>query len=388
MAVRALRRRDFAVYFVGNLVSNCGTWFGALSMSILVFRLTHSALLLGVVNFAQFIAVLLLAPWAGGAADRYDRRRLLVTTQVVSAAVNALLAALAWVGAASTAVVVVLALVLGAATGIAMPAMQAFVPALVEPEDLPAAIAMNSVTFTLARAVGPATAALAIARLGIPAAFALDVASFAPLLVALALVRPRPRAAAAAAAARPGFRDSLRLLRRDARVALLVAVLATVAFSSDPVSTLAPAFAKRVFHHADTLSGALIGVFGAGAVCAVFVVGRLALPVTLALLGGGVAAFALAPSLPFAFVALAIGGFGYLATNTAAATRLQLGAADHERGRVMALWSASFLGLRPFASLLDGGLAAGLGVRVAGTALAVPALGVAALLAARALGRD
>src|SRR5262249_4367439 len=146
---------------------------------------------------------------------------------------------------------------LGVTTAFAMPALQALVPALVPVDDLPSAVALNSATFNLARAIGPATAAVAIRAFGIPTAFALDCLSFVPLLVALALVRPRPTELPASLT-RPRYLDSLRLLRRDRRVAVLVGVLAVVAFSSDPVTTLAPAFAVQVFHHPDTLSGALI----------------------------------------------------------------------------------------------------------------------------------
>src|SRR5262249_22234937 len=163
------------------LVSSCGTWFQILAQSILVYRLTGSAFLLGVVNFAQFFGTLVLAPWAGGAADRFDRRRLLAATQLVAAAVSGTLALLAHDGAATEAAVIPLALLLGVTTAFAMPALQALVPALVPVDDLPSAVALNSATFNLARAIGPATAAVAIRAFGIPTAFALDCLSFVPL---------------------------------------------------------------------------------------------------------------------------------------------------------------------------------------------------------------
>src|SRR5688572_26216546 len=157
---RVLLHRNFGPYFLGNFLSNCGTWFQTLAQSILVFRLTHSTFWLGLVNFSQFIGVFLLAPWAGSAADRFDRRRLLLVTQGVAIVVTAGLAVLAAVDAVNAPVVIAFALVLGLSTAFAIPTLQALVPSLVSRVELPAAVAMNSVTFTLARAVGPALGAV------------------------------------------------------------------------------------------------------------------------------------------------------------------------------------------------------------------------------------
>ena len=134
MGPTGLRNRNFWPYFAGNLLSNCGTWFQNIAQAILVYRLTGSTFLVGVVNFAQFVGVFVLAPWAGSAADRFDRRRLVVVTQVVAAAVTALLAALQSAGLATTPVVIGLALVTGACVAFAIPAIQAMVPDLVEAE--------------------------------------------------------------------------------------------------------------------------------------------------------------------------------------------------------------------------------------------------------------
>src|SRR6184192_3405941 len=125
---RLLGDRNFAPYFVGNLLSNCGTWFQNIAQAILVFRLTRSTLLVGVVNFAQFIGVFVLAPWAGAAADNFDRRRLLVVTQVGAVAVTAALALITSAGGVTAPVVIALACVLGLTTAFAIPALQALVP--------------------------------------------------------------------------------------------------------------------------------------------------------------------------------------------------------------------------------------------------------------------
>jgi MFS family permease len=383
--LRVLRIRNFWPYFAGNLLSNCGTWFQNIAQAILVYRLTHSTFLVGVVNFAQFVGVFLLAPWAGSAADRFDRRRMLVVTQIVAISVTALLAVLQSTGRATTPVVIGLALLLGLTVAFAIPAIQAMVPDLVGPEDLAPAMAMSSLTFNLARAVGPVVGALVVAHWGIAVAFGLNSLSYLGLIGGLLAVHPRQAPPAAGPARR--WRDSLRMVRHDTALVALLAVVAAISLSQDPVSTLTPGFSSEVFHRADTLTGLLVGAFGAGsALAAVTVAGRLRDPVRrlapgCLLMGLGMLGFGLAPALPFAFGALAVGGFWFMVTNTAATTALTLEVAPEQRGRVMALWSLCFLGTRPAASLADGTLASAGSLRVAAVALTVPVLAAAAAMA-------
>ena len=383
-AVFALvRQRSFGPYFAGNVLSASGTWFQNLAAALLVYRLTHSAFLLGVLNFCQFAPVLALAPWAGSAADRYDRRRLLLAAQATASALAATLAILAWSGLAAAWVVIVFALGLGVTSAASIPPQQALIASLVDPEELPTAVALNSMTYNLARAVGPALGAASVEYLGIPASFLLN--SFSYLVFVLALLVLRPRAQETAPRETSRLRDALGLLREDPRLLAFLIVVAAVGFASDPVNTLAPAFA-HAFGRRDTVAGFIIGAFGAGAVsAALLVAGRVAgsrkrLTVTLGLLGCGVIAFSLTPWLPLAFVFLFVAGVGYLASNTSATTRLQLGVSEAQRGRMMALWGVAFLGLRPLASLADGAIASVAGVRTAGVILALPALMGAVLL--------
>jgi MFS family permease len=386
-----LRTRDFGLYFVGNAASASGTWFQNLAASILVFRLAgggaHATFLLGVLNFGQFIPVLVLSPWAGAVADRGDRKLISILSQSVAATLSTVLAILAWTHHVDEWTAIAFTAGAGVTSAFSAPAQLALITSLVDEEDVPQAVALNSMTFNLARAIGPAAAALAIATLGIPAAFLLNAASYLVLVVALLAIHPRRQERAEHAT----VRESLVLLRDDPRLVTYLLIVMAVGFASDPVNTESPAFARE-FGYPDTWAGALIGVFGAGAVTAAFLVaGRVAgsrrrMAVTLLLLGGGIVAYSLTPWLLLAFVPLFVAGFGYLASNTAATSRLQLGVAAHQRGRIMALWSIAFLGLRPFASLLDGALAAAFGVRVAGIVLALPAL-VGALVILRTLQR-
>jgi len=385
-SLRALEHPNFAIFFGGNLLSNCGTWFQNIALALLVYRLTRSSFLVGVVNFAQFIGVVLLAPWAGNAADRIDRRKLIVATQLAATMVSAVLAWIVAAGSRSLVVVLGLALPLGLTTAFATPALQAVIPALVPREDLGAAVAMNSVTFNLARAVGPVAGAYVVAKLGIPWAIGLNALSYLALAIAVLIIHIERQAERSAQRAR--LRDSIAMLRRDEQLLILLAIVAAVSLTMDPVSTLTPAYATKYFHRPDTFSGLLIGAFGAGAVVGSVLplretdrAGRR-IAFMLAVLTAGMIAFALLPSLVAAIVMLAIAGFGYLIGQTSATTQLQLAVADKERGRIMALWSIAFLGTRPFAALIDGGLAALVGARGATLLMTLPTAG-AALLALR-----
>jgi len=249
-------------------------------------------------------------------------------------------------------------------------------------------VALNSMTFNLARALGPAGAALSVHYLGIPASFALNAASYGIFIAALVVVRPRRQVRATREESR--VRDSFSLLRQRPELAAFLLIVAIVGFASDPVNTLSPAFA-HAYGKPDTWAGFIVGAFGAGAVTAALIVaGRVAgsrwrMAATLFLVGASVAAFSVCPWLPLGFALLFVGGFGYLASNTAATIRLQLGVAEQQRGRIMALWSIAFLGLRPFASLLDGAIANAWSVRAAGVVLATPALAAAGAVMVSAL---
>jgi predicted MFS family arabinose efflux permease len=247
-------------------------------------------------------------------------------------------------------------------------------------EQLGSAVALNSMTYNLARAVGPALAAVCVRTLGIPASFAINAGSYLLLVLALLVVDPAPRRLALRGEAR--LRESLQLVRDEPRLLAYLLIVAAVGFASDPVNTESPAFA-HAFGRPDTDAGYLIGAFGGGAVLAAFLVaGRVAgsrgrMLATLAMAGGGIVAYSLVPWLSLGYVFLGVAGFGYLASNTAATTRLQLAVAEHHWGRIMALWSVAFLGLRPIASLADGAIAGAFGVRTAGVALALPVLAAA-----------
>jgi MFS family permease len=383
--LRLLGDRNFGPFFLGNLIANSGTWFLMLAAGIFVYRRTGSAFLLGVVGFSQFAGVLLLAPWTGTAADRFDRRRLLLATQGAASIVAGTLAALVMLDQASTAVVIGFVLVIGVVQAFTFPALQAILPDLVPLDRLGSAIALKSLTHNLARGLGPATAALVIATAGIEWAFVVNAFAYLALVAGLLAIHPR---APSKRPRRPRFRESIAIVRERPRLAGLMLVSSAAAVAIDPVNTLSPAFAATVWNRSDTLAGVLLGAFSVGALAAALTVAgrpgplRRQLVSRLSLLVGGMVAFALAPTFELALAALAVAGFGFLAASTTTIKELQLSIDTAHRGRIMALWTVAFIGVRPLSSLVDGALASAASPRVSALAMILPALAVIGVLVA------
>lgn len=381
-SLRLLRDHRFGPYFAGNFTSNVGNWFQNVAAGIVVYQLTGSNTLVGTVSVLQFLATLLLSPWSGALADRFNRRKLLILAQAISATGAVGLAI--WVGLegvgglpgvwpvfAATGVIG-----LGYAVGIS--AMNALIPALVEHDDLEDAIALNSASFTLARATGPALAGLVVAALGAGWAFGINAATFFPLIIVLFLIRPR-------GVSRSGGDGSVRagfayVRERKAMLWLVLATL-TVGWAGDPANTLSPAYAD-MFGHDETFVGLQVAAFGAGAATMSLAVGRvrarLGLVNTaktgLVFLGAGLVAYAAAPHEAVVLSGLFIAGFGFLLGVTATNSNLQRRLDEDMRGRVMALWSMAFLGSRPIAGIIDGGVADLVSPRVGVLTAAVPLL--------------
>src|SRR5436305_12702400 len=233
--IRLIRSRNFGPFFVGNAASASGTWFQNLAASLYVFERTHSPFLLGVLQFANFVPVLLLAPWGGSSADRFDRKRLLLATQVGSVVLSGALAALTWAGDASVPLVIGCAVGLGIGSAFSAPASQALIGDLVPRRDLQSAVALNSMTFNLARAIGPTLAGISVDKLGFAPSFAINAASYLLLVVGVGIVTPRPRQLATRGEAR--LRHSLRLVRDEPRLLAFLLIVTAVGFASDPVNT-------------------------------------------------------------------------------------------------------------------------------------------------------
>ncbi|MFZ0015516.1 MAG: MFS transporter [Acidimicrobiia bacterium] len=361
-SLRLVRQPNFGPYLAANFTSNLGNWFQNVAAGIVVFQVTGSNTLVGTVSVLQFLATLVLSPWSGSMADRFNRRKLLILAQAISAS-----------GAVGLAIWVALSGVQGlpgvwpvlAATGIiglgyavGISAMNALIPALVDRPDLEDAIALNSASFTLARAIGPAVAGLVVAAAGAAWAFGINALTFLPLIIVLFVIKPRPtNTGDGDRSVRAGFAY---VSRRKSMLWLVLATL-TVGWAGDPANTLAPAYAD-LFGLDEWFVGLQVAAFGAGAAASSLGVGAVRRRMTsesttrlgMVLLGAGLLLFSLAPVPAVALIGLFVAGVGFLFGVATTNSNLQRRLHEDMRGRVMALWSMAFLGSRPLAAIIDG----------------------------------
>ncbi|HSK96093.1 MAG TPA: MFS transporter [Euzebyales bacterium] len=382
----------FGRYFLGNLTSNCGNWIQNVAAATAVYSLTRSATLTGVVSGALWIGSLFLQPYAGVVSDRVDRRRMLLAGQVLSFAAASVLAV--WTVVAGLGdlpgpwPIIVATVIIGIGNAVSTPSMQALVPALVPPADLEQAVALNSVTFTLGRALGPALAAGILLLGGPTAGFVVNAVTYVPLIVVLLVIRQRE--IERSGAGEGSVREVLRLVRHDRRLSYLLVATATIGWTADPVNTLTPPMAD-LFGGGNALVGVFVGCFGGGAATASLILRRIRRRVGLDRLGVGglggfgigVVLFAVSPTPWLAAAALALAGMAFLGAITVVTTRLQQDIAEDVRGRMMALWGVAFLGSRPVAALINGVVADAVGPRVASALAASMAL-VGAVVLSRA----
>lgn len=376
-------------YFVAGLVSSCGVWIHNIVSAIVVFEATGSATIVGLVSVLQFGPSLVLSPWVGVLADRVDRRLLLAGGQALGALSAATLAAVTWGRPISATPVLIAAGAIGVSNAVIGPAGQALIPALVPRADLDRALTLQSLTFNVARAVGPAIGAAALLALGPAPAFAFNGVTYALLAVVLLTIRPLHRPAPAPTGER-SVRAGLRFVRDDAVVRRVLLASALAAVAVDPVVTLTPALAQSLDGR-ETLVGAMVSAFGIGSLATIPFLStakdRLGLrAASMAAFGAFATGLLLAAwaTVPIAAIAaFGIAGTGFLAATTSLTGMLQRLAPDHLRGRVMALWAAAFMGGRPFAALAVGAVADRVGVRTALAAVGLLTLSGVALLRRR-----
>jgi MFS family permease len=378
--------RNFRLFFLGQLVSNTGNWLQLAAQAVLVKQLSGSSFAVGMTTAALFVPVWIFALPGGRLADAVDRRVVLVSMQVLAMAATAALAVLAATGHATVAAVVIVALIVGVQFAVSIPTMMALLPALVERRQLGQAIGMNSITYNVARALGPALATAIIATLGFGLTFALNAASFVALIVAVLLLRPREMPDVATRAG-GSVREALSYAWGDRRLRAMLVGVASVAVASAPVVALAPTFARDVFGQRAANAGLLISGYGTGAIVGAMLLTRafrahgrarfeLLSPAGVAL-SLALVAFAFSPSLRVGAACLAIGGLGFIATNVTWTTGIQQAAPEHLRGRIMGIWTLAYLGVWPLAAPVAGALADAAGPRTAVVVMALPVLATA-----------
>ena len=380
-AWRALRHRNFKLFFFGQSVSLIGTWMTRLAISWLVYRLTHSALLLGVVGFAGQIVAFAVAPLAGVWVERIDRRKLLVWTQAAGALQSLGLAALTLAHVITIGEIIALATFQGLINAFDMPGRQSFLVQMVEDRnDLSNAIAINSSMANGARLIGPAVAGLVIAAFGEGWCFLIDGVSYLAVIASLVAMRIRPpairrHADGMLAQLREGW-DYVRKFR-PVRSALLVLIV--VSLLGWPYTVLLPVFAGKILHGGPNTLGWLTGASGVGALTSAIslalrktVVGLARmLQVASAMLGCALILFGLSHTLWLSLVLMVFCGFGLIQTASVSNTIIQTLVPEEKRARTMSYYTSAFFGAAPFGSLLAGALANAIGaprtMMVAGT---------------------
>jgi MFS family permease len=368
---RSLRHRQFRLFYFGQLISITGTWMQNMAQAWLVYRLSHSTLLLGVVAFAAMFPVLLFGLAGGMLADRLPRRSLLITAQLVAMTQALLLALLVFAGWVETWHVVVLAFVLGLVHAVEMPSRHSFLAELVPTQDLPNAIALNSSIFNLARFAGPAIAGVLVAAYGEGPVFLLNAVSFLAVLWGLLhLSAGRVAASEAAQNQWRRLREGLDYAweNRPIRAALL---LLTVGSLTAPTYTvLMPVFAHQMFAGGAGQLGLLLGTAGAGALLAAMRLAWLGgqqhlrqnIAIAALTAGVGMVLFAHTTALLFALPLLVMLGFAITTMATSINTLIQMQVPNQLRGRIMALFAVLFIGITSLGNLMAGYTAGHIGV--------------------------
>lgn len=363
---RALQYRNFQLFFGGQLISLIGTWMDNIAEAWLVYRLTGSSLLLGTVAFAGQIPVFLLAPLGGMAADRWNRRKIVIATQSSSMVLAGILATLTLTGRVKVWEVILLAALMGVVNAFDIPARQAFLVEMVGREDLMNAIALNSSMFNGARVIGPAIAGILVASIGEGWCFAANSASYIAVIAGLLLMRIERRPVEQElAGALEHIAEGFRFVRRTAPIFSLLLLLGLVSLVAMPYSVLMPIFAARILHGNARTLGTLMGATGIGALAGALVLASrtglkgLGSWIAVSCGGFGVALilFSFSRSYVLSVILLVPVGFAMMVQMASSNTLIQAMVPDRLRGRTMAVYSMMFMGMAPLGSLLSGGLA-------------------------------
>jgi MFS family permease len=389
---RALRHRNYRLFVGGQLVSLIGTWLQSVAQAWLVYRLAGSPFLLGLVGFCGQLPVLLLSPLGGAAADRLDRRRVLVATQSAAMLLALLLGALTVARLVTVPAVMAIAAALGVVNAFDMPTRQSFVIEMVSRNDLPNAIALNSSMVNAARMLGPAVAGVLVAAVGEGWCFILNGLSYVAVILALLRIRVPARARQVPASMRSHLAGGFRFAARSGPIRALLALIGVVSLFGMPYAVLMPVFADRVLGVGARGLGMLMGASGVGALCGALLLARrravkgLGSWVVSAAGGFGLSLmlFGLSRRLGLSLPILFLTGLTTVLHSAASNTLLQTLSPDEMRGRVMSLFSMMFLGMAPFGAFFAGAAAQRIGApatELAGGAVCI----VAALYFARRL---
>jgi MFS family permease len=391
LALRALKHRNFQLFFGGQLISLIGTWMQSVAQAWLVYRLTGSSLLLGSVGFASQFPVLLASPLGGIVADRYNRQRVVIGTQVASMTLAFILAVLTLTGRITIREIFVLAVLLGIVNAFDIPGRQSFLVEMVGKEDLINAIALNSSMFNGARIVGPAIAGILVSRIGEGWCFFVNAVSYIAVIIGLFMMRVPPRAHVPTGPVLAHVVEGFRFVVQTAPMRAILLLLGLVSLVAMPYTVLMPIFADRILHGGARALGILMGATGVGAL-----LGALTLAARTGVQGLGrwvafacagfavsLVAFGLSRHFWLSAALLVPVGFSMMLQMSASNTLIQSMVPDHLRGRVMSVYSMMFMGMAPFGALFGGAVADRLGAPLAVIMGAVACLGGAVIFGLR-----
>jgi MFS family permease len=369
---RALAHRNYRLFFSGQSVSLVGTWITRVATSWLVYRLTGSALLLGVVGFAGQIPTLIMAPVTGVLIDRWNRHRVLVITQVASMLQSVALAVLALSGIITVGEIIALQAVQGIINAFDTPARQAFVVKMVDDRnDLPNAIALNSLMVNGSRIIGPSIGGVLIAAFGEGWCFVIDAVSYLAVIASLFAMRiARERPARADTHILEELREGFRYVSGFLPVRAVLLLLALTSIMGMPYTVLMPAVAREILHGGPHTYGILLTASGVGAMAgALYLASRVsvvglerAIALAACTFGAGLIAFSRSHLLWLSLLVLPIAGAGMMIAMASTNTFVQTVVEERLRGRVMAFYAMAFLGTAPIGSLLAGFVADRIGV--------------------------
>lgn len=391
LTLRALRHRNFQLFFGGQLISLIGTWMQNVAQAWLVYKLTKSSLLLGSVGFASQFPVFLASPLGGIVADRYNRHRVVIATQISAMTLAFILAGITLAHRITVPEIFIIAALLGIVSAFDIPGRQAFLVEMVGKEDLINAIALNSSMFNGARIIGPAVAGILVAKIGEGWCFFANAVSYIAVIVGLLMMRVPRRVQRPMGSPIEHIIEGFRFVRNTEPIRALLLLLGLVSLVAMPYTVLMPIFADRILHGGARGLGILMGATGVGALLGaltlatrtgVYGLGRW---VTFSCAGFAISlmCFALSRNFWVSTALLVPVGFCMMLQMSSSNTLIQAMVPDHLRGRVMSVYSMMFMGMAPFGALLGGAVADRLGAPITVIMGAVAALGGAAIFGIR-----
>jgi MFS family permease len=368
--ISSLRRRNYRLFFFGQLISMMGTWMQTVAQSFLVLDLTHSGTQLGLVTAVRFLPVMLFGPAGGLFADRRNKRHVLYVTQSLAGLLAAAFAILTGTHEIRIWMVYLLALALGGTNVFDNPARQSFISEMVPPDDLPNAVTLNSVSMNLARVFGASVGGVLAALLGLALCFGINAISYGAVLISLVAMRTVDLYPAKPVTRKRGqIREGFRYVRTSPQLLIPLLMIALVGTLAWEFQVTLPLMATDAFHGGTKSYGVMASVMGTGAVAGGLVAAARRRPraraLCLAAIGWGIAilAAALAPSMPLELVTMVFVGYGSVTFNSYAKTALQLASEPSMRGRVMSLWYLAWQGTTPVGGALVGWVADEFGAR-------------------------